>query len=84
MLYYHKTTFGAIGDIYVTIHKDEARKQSYINRHKNNENWTESGINTPGLWKNKLLLWNLSTISAIYQILKEIKYIIKYEIRFRL
>jgi hypothetical protein len=37
-----------------TIHKDEARKQRYINRHKNNKNWTKSGINTASWWSRWL------------------------------
>ena len=53
-----------------TIHKDEARKQLYINRHKKNENWTKSGINSAGFW-SKQLLWNLPTISASYQDIKK-------------
>ena len=43
-----------------TIHKDEERKQRYINRHKNNENWSKSGIDTTGFW-SRWLLWNLPT-----------------------
>ena len=61
--------FGATGYSDFTIHKDEARKQRYINRHKNNENWTKSGINTAGFW-SKHLLWNLPTIKASYEDIK--------------
>ena len=32
-----KVYFGASGYSDFTIHKDQARKQRYINRHKNNE-----------------------------------------------
>ena len=32
------------------IHKDEARKQRYISRHKNNENFGKSGADTAGWW----------------------------------
>ena len=38
-----KVYFGAAGMSDFTIHKDEARKQRCINRHKRNENWTISG-----------------------------------------
>ena len=65
-----KVYFGATGYSDFTIHKDEARKQRYINRHKNNENWTKSGINTAGFW-SKHLLWNLPSISASYQDIKK-------------
>jgi hypothetical protein len=40
-----------------TIHKDEERMQRYINRHQRRENWTLSGIETPGFW-SRWLLWN--------------------------
>ena len=46
-----------------THHKDEARKQRYINRHKSNENWSKSGIKTAGFW-SKHLLWNQPTIKG--------------------
>ena len=43
-----KIYFGAAGMSDFTKHKDEARKQRYINRHKKNENWGKSGIDTAG------------------------------------
>jgi hypothetical protein len=54
-----------------TIHKDEARKQRYINRHKNNKNWTKSGIDTAGWW-SKHLLRNKPTIKESYADIKKI------------
>ncbi len=42
--------FGASGYSDFTIHKDEARKQIYVNRHKNNETSSKSGIDTAGFW----------------------------------
>ena len=65
-----KVYFGASGYSDYTIHKDEARKQRYINRHKNNENWTKSGIDSAGFW-SRWLLWNLPTISSSYQDIKK-------------
>ena len=62
--------FGQAGASDMTIHKDEARKQRYINRHKNNENWTKSGINTAGWW-SRWILWHLPTISSSYQDIKK-------------
>jgi len=41
----------------------EKRKQAYISRHKSNEDWTASGIDTPGFYA-KHILWNKPTISA--------------------
>jgi hypothetical protein len=52
-----------------TIYKDEARKQRYINRHKNNENWTKSGFNTAGWW-SRWISWHLPTINSNYQDIK--------------
>ncbi len=43
-----KIYFGASDYSDYTIHKDEERKQRYINRHKNNKNWSKSGIDTTG------------------------------------
>jgi hypothetical protein len=37
--------FGAAGYSDFIIHKDEAREQRQLNRHKHNENLTKSGIN---------------------------------------
>ena len=59
--YNKKVYFGASGYSDFTIHKDEERKQRYINRHKNNEIWTKSGINTSGFW-SRWLLWEKPTI----------------------
>ena len=36
-----KVYFGQASASDFTIHKDEARKQRYINRHKKNENWND-------------------------------------------
>ena len=41
-----KIHFGAKNYEDYTIHKNEARKQNYINRHSMNEDWTKKGINT--------------------------------------
>ena len=65
-----KVYFGTSGYSDFTIHKDEARKQRYINRHKNNEDWTKSGIDTAGFW-SRWLLWNKPTIKNSYLDIKE-------------
>ena len=61
-----KLNFGASGYSDYTIHKDKERKQRYISRHKRNENWTKSGINTAGFW-SRWLLWNKPTIEESYK-----------------
>ena len=53
-----------------THHKDEQRKQRYIHRHKNNEHWLKSGIDTAGFW-SRWLLWNKPTIKKVILTLKE-------------
>ena len=65
-----KIYFGAAGYSDFTKHKDEERKMRYINRHKNNENWNKSGINTAGFW-SRWLLWNKPTINASYEDIKK-------------
>jgi len=55
--------FGQYGASDFTLHKDTARKQAYISRHRPNENWTKSGINTAGFW-SYWLLWNKPTLEA--------------------
>jgi hypothetical protein len=64
-----KIYFGAAGMSDFTKHKDEARKERYINRHKNNENWGKSGIDTAGFW-SRWLLWNKKTIKESYNDIK--------------
>ena len=67
-----KVYFGQAGASDMTIHNNEARKQLYINRHKNNEYkyWNKSGIDTPSFW-SLFLLWNLPSISLSYQDIKK-------------
>ena len=64
-----KVYFGQASASDFTIHKDEARKQRYINRHKNNENWSKSGVDTAGFW-SRWLLWNKPTIKESYNDIK--------------
>ena len=44
-----------------TLHKDEERKQRYISRHQNNENWKANGFETAGFYA-KNILWNKKTL----------------------
>ena len=63
--------FGQASASDFTIHKDEARKQRYINRHKKNESkfWNKSGIDTPSFW-SRFLLWEKPTIKESYMDIK--------------
>ena len=61
--WYNTVHFGNRNYEDYTMHKDEARKASYIARHKPRENWSASGANTAGFW-SKNLLWNKKTITA--------------------
>ena len=52
--------FGSAQHSDFTKHKDEERKQRYINRHKKNENWSDP--KTAG-FMSKHLLWNKPTLT---------------------
>jgi len=54
--------FGGAGYSDYTKHKDSDRKSRYINRHKANENWGKSGIDTAGFW-SRWLLWGEPTLT---------------------
>ena len=59
-----KTTvhFGQSGASDMTQHKDPDRKKAYLNRHKKNENWGASGVDTAGFY-SKHVLWNKDTLT---------------------
>jgi hypothetical protein len=73
-------SFGAAGASDYTIHKDDARKQRYIDRHKNREVWTKEGLKTAGFYA-KNVLWNKPTIQESIKDLnnkyKDIKFKLK-------
>ena len=50
-------SFGLANASDYTHHKDYARKQRYIDRHKDNEDWPKPGIKTAGFY-SKHILWN--------------------------
>jgi len=49
--------FGSASHSDYTLNKDPLRKKLYKARHKKNENWKASGIDTAGWWAIHLL-WN--------------------------
>lgn len=54
-------SFGAAGMSDYTKHRDKARKQRYINRHKKRENW--NNLMTPGAL-SRWVLWGKPTLQA--------------------
>jgi hypothetical protein len=55
--------FGAAGYSDFTDHHDEERKQRYLDRHSDRENWTAAGSETAG-FLSRWLLWNKQTLAA--------------------
>jgi hypothetical protein len=55
--------FGSKGASDFTIHHDEERKNRYILRHQDREDWTASGMMTAG-FLSKHLLWNQPSLEA--------------------
>ena len=51
------------------FHKDKERKARYIQRHRKREDWTRSGMGTPGFFA-KHVLWNEPTIQGSLQSLR--------------
>jgi hypothetical protein len=72
--------FGAKGYSDFTLHKNPERKQRYIQRHQNNEDWSKTGIHTPGFYA-KHVLWNKDTIQKSVTDLnkkyKDVKFVLK-------
>ena len=52
-----------------TTHKDEERKQRYIDRHKKNEDWDD--INSAAFW-SRFYLWEKPTKKEAYENIKKI------------
>lgn len=55
----HTLHFGSKGYEDYTIHKDDERKERYLDRHKSREDWTNPL--TAGFWA-RWVLWNKPTI----------------------
>lgn len=56
-----KVSFGAKGYEDYTMHKDEARKELYLKRHKAREDWSKP--DTAGAL-SRWILWNLPSFNA--------------------
>ena len=52
--------FGAVGYEDYTIHKDDKRRDNYIRRHQEREDWTD--LNSAGTW-SRFILWGEPSIS---------------------
>ncbi len=65
----HKISFGATGYNDYTRYFKRSRvladlhKEAYLKRHKPTEDWTLSGILTPGFW-SRWILWNQPTVRS--------------------
>jgi hypothetical protein len=57
------THFGSAGMSDYSKHKDDERKQRYLDRHRANENWEDY---KSGGSLARYILWNKPTISASY------------------
>ena len=63
--------FGQKGYQDYTQHHTESRMHLYLQRHKRmNENWTKSGINTPGWW-SRWLLWSSPDLEGAIKLIKK-------------
>ena len=51
------------------FHKDKERRARYIQRHQKREDWTRSGMTTPGFWA-KHVLWGEPTIRESLQAIR--------------
>jgi hypothetical protein len=54
-------SFGSKGYSDFTLHKDEERKQRYIERHRKREHWGKDGVETAG-FLSRWVLWNKPTL----------------------
>lgn len=55
--------FGAAGYSDFTLHRDVARRDRYLARHRARETWTLAGVRTPGFWA-RWVLWNEPSVGA--------------------
>jgi hypothetical protein len=65
-----KVYFGSKGYEDFTTHKDEERKQRYIQRHQAREDWGKSGVDSAG-WFSRWLLWEEPNIKDAYKKIKD-------------
>ena len=64
-----KVYFGAVGyQHYTEGHLDEKRKNAYISRHKQKENWNDP--NTAGFWSYHFL-WEYPTYAEAYNKIRQ-------------
>jgi hypothetical protein len=58
--------FGAVGYSDYTLHRDRARMERYLIRHRRREDWSLGGIFSPGFW-SRWVLWNKPSLRASVQ-----------------
>lgn len=58
-----KVHFGRKGYSDYTKHKDKARMERYLTRHRSRENWARSGAKTAGFW-SRWLLWSSPSLDG--------------------
>ena len=63
-----------------TKHKDANRRKLYILRHRVNQDWTRSGMNTAGFW-SYWLLWNKPNLK---EAIKKVESMFKIDIQLEL
>lgn len=72
--------FGAKGYEDYTTHKNSARKDLYVQRHRGREKWGKDGIETAGYYA-KHLLWNKPTLIQSVRDLNKRYKDIKFKLR---
>jgi hypothetical protein len=67
-----KVYFGQASASDFTFHKNEARKNLHMNRHKKNESTflNKLGIDTPSFW-SRFIVWEKPTIKESFEYIKK-------------
>ena len=61
--------FGAAGYEDFTQHGDAKRRESYLARHRPNQDWGKSGVGTAGFW-SRHLLWEKTSLQGAARALR--------------
>ena len=63
-------SFGGSGYEDYTIHRDDKRKERYINRHEKREDWSINGLYTAGFY-SRWILWFMPSIELSISMLNK-------------